>query len=116
MYSSLAGDEKEFARLFSLGYDSGKRVLEAVLLKKEIPESDLRKTAPMGFMMHAQGPTVDFRVGRIYEASSQYAHDKIVKHDENGLDLPVREWRMDKDLQKSMASNEYRRQNCALLK
>lgn len=115
-YADIAGERpKEHERLFLLGYESGKRFLEAVL-RSEIPEKEVRSTVPMGLLGNAQGPTVDFRLGRIYAVSTQEAYDKVVKHDDVGLDLPVAKWRMDKELQKSIAANEYRKQNCALLK
>lgn len=116
MYASLAQEpQSEFARLFSLGYEGGKRFLEGVL-SKEISEDSVSKKVPIGLIWNAQGPTVDFRLGRIYEVSTQEAYDRVVKHDPNGLDLAVAQWRTDKELKKSIAAREYRDRNCALLK
>lgn len=115
-YSDMAGQPaKETARLFSLGYDSGKRFFEATL-RKQISEDEVRNSVPLILLWNAQGPTVDFRLGRIYAVSLNEAFIKVVKKDKNGLDLPVGEWRMDKELRKSIAESEYRNQNCALLK
>ena len=114
-YASLSGQPQETERLFRLGYDSGKRFFDAVL-SKEISEEEARKHTPVGLLWLASGPTADFILGRIYEVRQQEAYDKVVKHDEDGGDLPVTKWRTDKELQKIIAGNEYRKQNCALLK
>jgi hypothetical protein len=115
-YSEMSGEPtKETERLFLLGYEAGRRFFDAVL-KKEISEAEVQSKVPIGLLWNAQGPTVDFRLGRIYAVSTQEAYDKVVKHDDLGSDLPASKWRMDKELQKPIAASEYRKQNCALLK
>jgi integrase len=89
--------------------------LEAVQ-RGVISEAEVRQKAPIGFGMHASGPSIDFALGRIYAAATDEAYDRIVKRDSRGIDLPVADWRTDDELQKIIAGNEFRARNCRLLK
>ena len=113
-YAGLAGKpEQETERLFSLGYENGKRFLEAVSTKK-ISEEELRTTVPTSVLFVMYGPTTDFMLGRIFEFANREAYNLVVKGDKFGL-APVDKWR-DAEQQKFYAGNEYSTRNCALLK
>jgi hypothetical protein len=115
VYAEMSKEPQESLRLFRLGYDNGQRFLEAVRDKK-IPEAELRSKVPIGVSGVMEGPTTDFMLGRIYETASTDAYDRVVKRGEFGLDLPAAEWRLDADVQKALASTEYRKGNCSLIK
>ena len=115
-YADMAGkpqDERE--RLFRVGYDNGKRFLDAAR-RGEIRDEEIRSKVPIGITMNASGPSTDFALGRIYEVASTEAYDRVVKRDASGLPLPAGKWQMDSGAQKMAADTEYRNRNCGLLK
>jgi hypothetical protein len=119
MFAEMSGQpQQEHERLFKLGYDEGKRFLEAARAGA-ISESEIRAKAPIGFTMNASGPTVDFALGRIYSVISEDAYASIVKEDASGIPLPPDKWLTGNDyaeVRKTRAGNHYRNGNCALLK
>lgn len=113
-YAMMAGKpEQETERLFDLGYENGKRFVQAVNNKK-VSEDELRSSVPTGVLFVMYGPTADFMLGRIFEYATREASNLVVKGDKFGL-APVDKWR-DAELQKIHAGNEYSTRNCALLK
>ena len=114
-YARMAGKpEQETERLFSLGYENGKRLVEAVSNKK-MSEEELRTNVPTSVLFMMYGPTTDFVLGRIFEFTHREAYNLVVKGDKVGL-VPVDKWRMDPEVQKIQAGTEYSTRNCALLK
>lgn len=114
VYAEMAGkDSKEQQRLFQLGYDSGRRFLDAAR-KGLLTEEEVRNRVPIGFK--ASGPTTDFALGQVYGLISQEAYDRIVKNDARGLPRPIDQWVTDPEVQKVRAEGEYSTRNCALLK
>lgn len=114
-YAGMAGHQDEQKRLFQLGYDSGKRYLDA-LQQGAISEKDIQAKAPMAFSMNASGPTVDFMLGRIFATASTHGFDRIVTEDRAGATLPIEDWQMDPEIRKALAETEFRNQNCSLLR
>jgi len=77
--SSLAGafeDFQEQQRLFSFGYDQGKRFLAALEAKK-VKGDDLNSEAPLVLLLLLAGPSADFMLGRIYSAAARSALDDV---------------------------------------
>jgi len=116
-FGEMAGEPKgELERLFELGYESGKRFIDAAI-RGGITEDEFRRKVPIGLWpIGLQGPTVDFKLGQIYEKSSQDAYDRVVKRDSLGIDLPPEKWEWDKDTHRLRARAEYTIRNCAFLK
>jgi len=114
-YASLANNSSEKARLFTLGYESGKRFLEAIAAGK-IAEADITKTVPIGITVRFGGPSADFVLGAIYANAEQEARDRVVKTDYNGLPLALKDWVIDPEVQKIKAETQMQTRNCALLK
>src|SRR3972149_4283986 len=57
MYADMSGEPaSEHERLFKLGYDAGKRFLEAARAGA-ISEAEIKEKVPIGFSWHAAGPT-----------------------------------------------------------
>lgn len=65
--------------------------------------------------MYMEGPSTDFIVGRIYEAATNDASDKVVKEDESGF-LITDPSKLTEDERKVIrAKNQFQRSNCTLI-
>lgn len=104
--ASVMKDEKEQARLFTLGYESGKKFMGAVQAKK-VTLQDLQNEVPSGLLMLMQGPSVDFMLGRVFESALDNATRGIFTS--NG------ELHSD-ELQRTLATTKFGQKNCRLLR
>lgn len=113
-FAGMSGDEKEQERLFELGYKSGKVFIDGVRTKT-ISEAEI-KEAPVGVLWNMAGPTTEFVIGRIFEAASNDAYDKVVKEDSEGLPITdPSKWAND-ELKIIRAKNKYLISNCTLIR
>ncbi|MCX6061343.1 MAG: hypothetical protein NT103_03720 [Campylobacterales bacterium] len=99
------GNSKEQERLFNYGYTQGIVFMNA-LKENKIKSEDLYNKVPMGLLMHIQGPTADFALGRILEKAVDSALKNIIKSGDKIND---------KDVQKILAEGQYTKQNCQLI-
>ena len=114
-FAEYAEKKDEQRRLFKIGYEAGKKLLEGVM-NKTLPEEQISK-APLFFTLRLGGPTVDFMLGRIFEGMSEEALDKVVKHDAEGKYIPdPAKWNHGQELQALIASNKYEKSNCTLIR
>jgi hypothetical protein len=104
----LAGQLDDAAaaeRLFTYGYDSGKKFLEAIMAGK-IMKEDISGTVPVVVMLLIRGPNNDFILGRIYSAAEKDVLEDVYKTgDKYNND----------EIQQMHAENKYRKQNCELI-
>ena len=113
-YAEMSGNKREQERLFEVGYNAGRTFVDGVK-NKMIPETEA-KDAPIGVLMVMSGPTTDFIIGRIFEAATEDAYDKVVKEDSAGLPiLDPSKWADDK-LKVIRAKNKYQSSNCTLIR
>ncbi|WP_146907246.1 hypothetical protein [Arenimonas daejeonensis] len=91
-------------RLFHYGYDQGKKFLVAAQAGR-VEKSDINSIAPSGFLMVAQGPTIDFMLGRVFESAQENALKDVITADTVLHD----------DLKQSLASNKFVAGNCEIL-
>jgi hypothetical protein len=102
-YAERSMNKKEQERLFTYGYKTGLKFIQAVWDGK-VDKADFIGEMPMGFVVRAEGPTPDFVVGRWFEAVSDDAYKKL----RNGGDpFPA--------LNKVRAEQLYREGNCRLI-
>lgn len=113
-YAEMSGDRERQGVLFERGMTAGKQFFAAVEAGT-ITEEEHREHVPYILPMLAQGPSVDFVLGRIFESVMNSAYDDVVKEDMAGLPLPIEEWINDDELKKSRAQLLYQRSNCDLL-
>jgi len=113
-YAEMSGNKQEQERLFKVGYDAGRTFVDGVK-NKTISETEV-KDAPIGVLMHMNGPTTDFIIGRIFEVATADAYNKVVKEDSAGLPIidPFK-WADDK-LKVIRAENKYHSSNCTLIR
>ena len=104
--SSKTGDTSESERLFLVGYNSGKQFLTALSANK-IKEKDLKNQVPFLMLLLLQGPSHDFILGRIYSAAEKNALDDVFNTE--GKYNPD-------EVQKSLAENKVRKNNCRLIR
>lgn len=104
--ASVMNDEKEQARLFTLGYESGRKFMGAVQARK-VTVQDLQSEVPSGLLMVMQGPSVDFMLGRVFESALDAATKGIFTSNGN---------LHSNELQKKLARTKYDEQNCRLLR
>jgi hypothetical protein len=107
---ALAAEAKNTAeqeRLFMLGYDKGKRFIEA-LNAGRIRREDVDSNVPVGLVLNLQGPTPDFMLGRIYEAAARNALDSLYRQKSDAAVFEA--------FRKSVAESVMYRQNCRLLR
>lgn len=107
--SSLAAqmkDANEQERLFTLGHEQGKAFIEAVETQK-VERKHIMEEVPIGLVLHLQGPTPDFMLGRIYES----AQDEVLK------DVLRTNGKLNSDeVQALIAQGKYNDQNCRILR
>jgi hypothetical protein len=110
----MSGNEKEYERLFELGYRAGTVFLDGVRTKT-ISEAEI-KEAPVGVLWHMTGPTTDFMIGRIFEAATNDAFDQVVKEDSAGVPIfDPSKW-ADDELRTIRAKNKFQSSNCTLVR
>lgn len=95
------GDEEQ-ARLFQYGYERGQFFLEAANEGK-IEGADINSNVPIGITMRMQGPSLEFILGRIFEAAADDAADKVYENDARD------------DFLVMQARNLYTERNCGLI-
>jgi hypothetical protein len=106
--SSLAGHLKEIKekeRLFNLGYKSGRGFFTA-LEENRIEKAHISEEVPMVVTIFSEGPSVDFKVGRVYSAAQEEALRDVVKSGER---------LNSEETQQLLARAKFNRQNCRLL-
>jgi hypothetical protein len=108
--ASISGNDKDRERLFKFGYESGKESIQS-LKDGKISAEEWNGTAPIGFAMRMQGPSIDFVLGRIFEFVQTDTYDAVVvatkAKDASSSELEA--------LRKRHAENRFRRENCHLL-
>jgi hypothetical protein len=114
-YAELAGNHGEQQRLFEVGIGASREFVDA-LLKGQISKADILTVVPVAISNVASGPSADFIVGRIYDAVTGAAYDKVVKDDSEGVPLPVDKWLTDSAVRKPVATAKFDKGNCVLLK
>lgn len=111
-YAESSGQADEQRRLSELGVNEGRRFLEGVQTGQVAP-ADLNSTIPVLFSIIMQGPSVDFILGRFWEAASDYAGDRIWEKDganRDGMHTP------DEEARKLNADRFYREASCHSLR
>lgn len=114
-FAFYAKDAAESERFFNLGLNAA-RTFVTKLHAGQITRDETFKHAPIAVMFVAQGPSVDFVVGRIYSAVAQDTFDSMAKKDSSGAAMPSEKWITDTSLLKSIAESKYRDANCDLIK
>ena len=103
--SAHVRNAKEQERLFLYGYKQGLAFLSA-LQSQKIDRKDINEEVPVGVVFLLQGPTPDFILGRIFEASQEAALKNVL--------MTAGQMNSD-DVQKLLAQSEYGKQNCRLI-
>ena len=112
-YAELIDDEAEFVRLLNSGFKSGRVFLESAR-SQGTRYSDLFAGLPDDVTIRLEGPSVEFWLGRVYEAEHQKAWDNVMRQDEYGAWLPVTEWRHTKpEASRTVARQRLRDLACA---
>lgn len=111
--AEMSNNEHEQERLFQIGYAAGEKFVRGIRDKK-IPKSEIDE-APVGVLWELSGPTVDFMVGRVFEAASNDAFERIMKKDSAGMPLPMGQWVLDQKTQSTLAQTRFREDNCDLI-
>ena len=98
---------EEQGRLFMLGFNSAKEFLEAAQTEK-VNRKDINSNIAIMFTMRMRGPSVDFIIGRLWEAVTEHYYDELTKDCDSCIS--------DKELKKMKGEAAYREQNCQFLK
>ena len=99
--ADAAGNAKESLRLFYIGYNEGRVFAEAVQAGK-IEKQDINAEVPLAVLLLLHGPTVDFILGRIFEAAiDDVTKDVLNERDEN--------------VKKIVAQSKFAKMNCSLM-
>lgn len=99
-------NEADHERLFEIGMESGRKFFVAAEAN-EISQEEVNSSVPMVVLMIAQGPSIDFKLGRLFQTALEDVNRRM--REPAGDDYPSDE------LQKLRAENLYREKNCALL-
>jgi hypothetical protein len=103
--SALASKSKnpqEQDRLFRYGYEQGLRFIDAVR-SGDVERQDVSEAVPLAMALRLNGPTADFILGRVFEASQKSAIDSVYKAGETVVS---------DELQITLAKNEFLNRNC----
>jgi hypothetical protein len=100
--AEAAGKIEESRRLYKMGYDEGKTLLDALRAGK-VDEQARRKLPIAVLLMLDGGPTVDFILGRIFESAMQDTSHQLFEASNN------------KETQKIIAGQNFAQQNCGTL-
>ena len=93
---------EESRRLYNLGYDQGKTLLDAFRAGKVDQQARSKLPIPVLLMLHG-GPTVDFILGRIFESAMQDTSRQLFEASNN------------KETRKIIAGQNFAKRNCGLL-
>ena len=120
-YAEMSGNKREQERLFNVGYKAGTEFIEGIK-RKEAADPNVRiedteaRDAPVAVLMRMGGPTTDFVIGRIFEAATGDAYDKVVKEDSSGaLIRDPSKW-ASKEVRTITAGTKYESSNCSLIR
>ena len=102
--ASVMEKPKDQERLFLTGYDQGKIFLNA-MQSGRVTQGDLDANTPSGFLMVAQGPSIDFILGRVFASAQHNALKDVITQDTV----------LSKDLKQGLASYKYTSGNCDLI-
>ena len=111
-YAETAGYVAEQKRLSQLGIDEGRRFLQS-LSDGKIDPKDIESNVPIAVTMVIGGPSVDFVLGRIWEASAEYVADRIWQKDLGAYD-PARA--PDAEIRMTNAQRFFREASCQSLR
>jgi hypothetical protein len=101
-FAEYADKPEESGRLFNLGYNQGKTLLDAVRAGKVDQEAVSKLPKPVLFMLDG-GPTVDFILGRIFESAMQDTSQQLFEASNNS------------GTRKIIAGQNFAKRNCGLL-
>jgi hypothetical protein len=87
--------------------------LEA-LKNGQITREEVNSEVPWQVTLLIEGPSIDFILGRIFEAAMRDAYDEVVKRDNNGM--PLQTSVNDDGLRRMIASTKYSSNNCTLIR
>ena len=93
---------EESRRLYNLGYDQGKSLLDAFRAGKVDQQARSKLPIPVLLMLDA-GPTVDFVLGRIFKSAMQDTSRQLFEASNN------------KETRKIIAGQNFAKRNCRLL-
>jgi hypothetical protein len=80
--AEYADKPEESGRLYKLGYDQGKTLLDAFRAGKIDQQARSKLSIPV-LLMLGGGPTVDFILGRIFEAATQGTSQQLFEASNN---------------------------------
>ena len=100
--AEYADKPEESRRLYNLGYDQGKTLLDAFRAGKVDQQARSKLPIPVLLMLDG-GPTVDFILGRIFESAMQDTSRQLFEAPNN------------KETRKIIAGQNFAKRNCRLL-
>ena len=100
--AEYAGKIEESRKLYDLGYNEGKNLLDAIRARKVDEQAKSKVPLPVLVMLDG-GPTVDFILGRIFESAMRDTNRQLLEASNN------------KETQKIIAGQAFARQNCGSL-
>lgn len=114
-YANMIGDKAQEERLFKVGLDAGRSFIDA-LKANRISKDDIYSKAPVALMAVVSGPSTEFTLGRLYQSALTDAADRIIKHDNSNIPMPIQDWIVDPELIKIKAGGQFSAKNCSLLR
>jgi len=113
-WASLSGDIPSAELHFKNGLLFGRRFYEAIEAK-QFTDAQLNSEAPLSVLLISSGPSIDFKLGRVFEYANNDAFDDVVKKSPDGSDLAPRDYIADHDIRSIRASSIMRSSNCSSL-
>jgi hypothetical protein len=114
--ASFAGDSKGTERHFKAGYDRGLEFLKQAKAASPDQLKRIGDKVPVIMLWRLEGPSPDFMLGRVWEATTELVDDDLEDRDTWSHQQKDRDAKpIDAKVKKMRAENRYRERNCNLL-
>lgn len=114
IFAGMSGQDGEQIRLEQLALSEGRRFLSAAR-NSAIDREDFESRVPMAFYGRMTGPSVDFALGRVWEAAEDYTGDVLWQRNQMIFRSPDYKF-PDNDTIRMRAHDQYSAGNCAALR
>ena len=105
--AGILKDEEATKRLFNVGYEGGKKFIEA-LRDNKVTREDVSSSVAVAVTLRLKGPNSDFMLGSIWDGASGSFYDEMSEKCKLCIS--------DDELKRMWVTNRYREMNCDFIK
>lgn len=112
----FAGDREKMAKLFEQGHRDGLKFIALTQAQKGTDQKKTLNKVPIIMGWRLEGPSPEFMLGRVWEATVEYTDDELGGRDSwshQATDPKAKP--VDEEVRKMTAENRFRQRNCELI-